>query len=142
MTGNFRTQLASGIMGMDVGRAAIWNQMYLAGKIAARGFSLCFRHADEVRRSGTEAGAMTLGGTDTRLHKHDMVFSASNRNGETFFSVQIRKIYLRQGGGLNGDTGIPDSNSKTLPIVVSESDMNQGGVIIDSGTTDTYFVHQ
>jgi hypothetical protein len=38
----FITQLADGIMGMDVATAAFWSQMFDAKKIKAKAFSLCF----------------------------------------------------------------------------------------------------
>jgi Xylanase inhibitor N-terminal len=141
MSGHFRSQLADGIMGMDVGKPAIWNQMYLTGKISKRAFSLCFQRQRTAHRSGTGAGAMTFGGTDERLHKHAMAFSSTDLGGVGFFSVQLRKVYLRQGGG--GDSVIstvPDL--QIVPIDILEAKLNSGQVIIDSGTTDTYFVHQ
>ena len=61
-------------MGMSKSQAPFWKQMYQAGVIQREAFSLCYSHHDEVSRNGTEAGAMTLGGTDPRLHSDDMVF--------------------------------------------------------------------
>jgi hypothetical protein len=141
MTGHFRTQLADGIMGMDIGKPAIWNQMFLQGTIASRAFSLCFTREEDARRSGTEAGAMTFGGTDTRLHSIDMVYSATNLDGAGFFSVQLHKIYLRH-GGLDDDSILATDYGNVVPLHISESLMNAGQIIIDSGTTDSYFVHQ
>lgn len=141
MTGHFRTQLADGIMGMDIGKPAIWNQMFLQGKIASRSFSLCFTRQADARRSGTESGAMTLGGTDKRLHSTDMVYSATNLDGAGFFSVQLHKIYLRY-GGIDDDSILSTDLASVVPLHITESLMNEGQVIIDSGTTDSYFVHQ
>jgi Xylanase inhibitor N-terminal len=150
MTGPFRTQLADGIMGMDIGKPAIWNQMYLQNAIATRAFSLCFSRQTDARRSGTQAGALTFGGTDVRLHAHNhvMVYSATNFDGAGFFSVQLHQIYLRHSSG--GESVVSSSSSSldntqqalVIPLNVAENLMNHGEIIIDSGTTDTYFVHQ
>jgi Eukaryotic aspartyl protease len=142
MTGPFRTQLADGIMGMDIGKPAIWNQMYLQDTIASRAFSLCFSRQSDARRSGTVAGALTFGGTDVRLHapNHVMVYSATNFDGAGFFSVQLHHVYLQQGRDPNN--ALNDRTAKIIPLQVAENLMNHGEIIIDSGTTDTYFVHQ
>jgi len=149
MSGHFRTQLEDGIMGMDIGRPAIWNQMYLQGKIAARAFALCFQR----QPSRKAAGALTLGGTDARLHTaHPMVYAArstsqDDRDG-VFFSVHLRNVYLREGGGGDSVFAVgskssqpPDRDWKIVPVGVADVLVNEGQVIIDSGTTDTYLVH-
>jgi hypothetical protein len=140
LTGLFKTQLADGIMGMDNAATAFWYQMYQAGKIDQKVFSLCFSRQDTVNRQGTEAGAMTLGGTDPRLHTSPMVY-ATNTNGVSggnFFAVRVRRIFLRQGGG--GDSATPTTaDLKVVALDVSEADLNRGTTIVDSGTTDTYF---
>lgn len=153
MTGPFRTQLADGIMGMDIGPTAIWNQMYLQNIIAARAFSLCFSRQANARRSGTQAGALTLGGTDVRLHApgQAMVYSATNMDGAGFFSVKLHHVYLRLEDEEPTDASVsgsvvsalaPNSSAKLVALDVDEKKMNHGEIIIDSGTTDTYFVHQ
>lgn len=169
LTGLFKTQLADGIMGMDIAskflpstilfladfyssggliifssgtfaEAAYWQQMYDAGKTASKNFALCYGRQDIVEREGTEAGAMTLGGLDTRLHKSDMVYASTGGTSQSsgFYSVHVRKIHLRAGNG--GDSAV--SNSEGLEVRaldLSESDLNNGRVIVDSGTTDSYF---
>jgi len=138
ITGLFKTQLADGIMGMEDTQTSFWRQMFDAGKGGDdKQFSLCFSRPLGAAREGTEAGAMTLGGTDTRLHSNPMVFaSRTNKNG--FFNVHVRKVYLRHGDG--GESAQPlDPNAKVIPLNVAESSLNSGGAIVDSGTTDTYF---
>ena len=49
LTGLFKTQLADGIMGMDVAPAAFWWQMYDANKIDHKAFSLCFSRQPRCR---------------------------------------------------------------------------------------------
>jgi hypothetical protein len=130
--------------GMDIGKPAIWNQMYLQDTIASRAFSLCFSRQGDARRSGTVAGALTFGGTDVRLHAPNqvMVYSATNFDGAGFFSVQLHHVYLRQGGGDDPNDALDGRTAKIIPLKVAENLMNHGEIIIDSGTTDTYFVHQ
>jgi Xylanase inhibitor N-terminal len=141
LTGLFKTQLADGIMGMDVAEASFWWQMYDAGKISHKAFSLCYSRKDDADPNGTEAGAMSLGGTDTRLHdKSSMVYSETRtREGAGFYVVDIKAVYLRSpGGGDSAKSTKADVQYKTVDI--SQTDVGNGGrVIVDSGTTDTYF---
>lgn len=137
ITGLFRTQLADGILAMDNSRNAFWYQMYQAGKIQDELFSLCYAKQTIAEKSGTEAGAMTLGGSDDRLHLHPMVFSKHEDVWGLNYGVLLRKIHLRQGGG--GDSAnatVP--NLKIVTVDVTAEVLNEGGVIIESGTTDTY----
>ena len=123
-------------MGMDNAKAAYWKQMYDAGVISREAFSLCFARHDDVLRSGTESGAMTLGGSDKRLHNDDMVF-ISTEMGNGFYGVRLRNIYLREGGG--GDSAVSVPPKPVRALGVPEAQMNRGQFIVDSGTTDTYF---
>lgn len=60
VTGLFRSQLADGIVGMMKGPSAYWQQLYDAGKIAQRQFSLCFTRTPWITREGTGAGGAYL----------------------------------------------------------------------------------
>jgi hypothetical protein len=137
ITGLFKTQLADGIMGMENADSAFWAQMYKAKKIENQAFSLCFSRPEFADRDGTEAGAMTLGGTDKRLHETPMVYSsnAGTTTGRGFFSIHIRAVHMRRGGG-----GGSDNPGDVVNLNQSEANLNMGGVIVDSGTTDTYFI--
>jgi hypothetical protein len=140
ITGLFKTQLADGIMGMDNAATSYWSQMTKAGKLKERHFALCYSRQPTAERSGTEAGALTLGGSTELLHTSPMVYtggkSGSGRAG--FFSVHMRKIYLREGGG--GDSATSSRpKKKVVALDVSEDKLNSGGIIVDSGTTDTYY---
>lgn len=137
ITGLFKTQLADGIMGMDKAQASFWKQMHGAGKIDNQAFSLCFSRSPTVSREGTGAGAMTLGGTDHRLHATPMVFTAADPDGGGFYNVKLRKAYLRDGN--SGDSAANVNGKKIVLLNVEEEDLNRGHVIVDSGTTDTYF---
>jgi len=137
ITGLFITQLADGIMGMENGDASFWKQMYNRGGIPRPEFSLCFSRSDDADRDGTGAGAMTLGGVDPRLHQSPMVF-AKNVNDSGFYAVHLKAVYLRAGGGISAQTTKADMN-RMHKIDLSEAELNRGNVIVDSGTTDTYF---
>lgn len=140
LTGLFRTQLADGIMGMSNEPHTFWDQIYQHGKIPKKQFSLCFSRQDSIEYDGTDAGAMTIGGTDKVLHKTPMVYARETKGGG-FFTVHVRKIFLRNGGGESAALE-PDMKSDDMQkIDISESQLNSHGVIIDSGTTDTYFTH-
>jgi Xylanase inhibitor N-terminal len=133
ITGLFITQLADGIMGMDVATAAFWYQMHEAGIISSKAFSLCFSRKDEANPKGTESGAMSLGGTDERLHSTPLVYTSTEEN-SGFYVVHVRKMYLRAGGG--GTSALSnDDKVKIVKLNLDESDLNAGHVIVDSGTT-------
>jgi len=141
LTGLFKTQLADGIMGMDSADASFWAQMAAAFRTSRhmqRQFALCFSRSPTAARTGTPAGAMTLGGMDARLHQTDMVFTTISA-GRGFYNVKLRKVYLRDGatGGESAKSANPQAPLITLGIDINS--LNRGSVIVDSGTTDTYF---
>jgi hypothetical protein len=142
VTGLFKTQLADGIMGMDMRKDSFWYQMFNAGKLGpSKQFALCFSRQPMAERDGTEAGALTLGGVDPRLHTSDMVFTSRASGGRTgFFSVKVRKVYLREGTyGQSVKSTSSDALAGVRDLGVSFNSLNSGGVIVDSGTTDTYW---
>lgn len=136
ITGLFITQLADGIMGMENEKTSFWKQMHSKNVIPKPEFSLCFSRQDNAEREGTGAGAMTLGGVDPRLHTSPMVF-AKNMKSSGFYAVHLKAVYLREGGGLSAQVTANDM-SKMHKLDISESSLNSGNVIVDSGTTDTY----
>jgi Eukaryotic aspartyl protease len=130
-------QLADGIMGMDNADAAYWKQMYDRKVIKRKAFSLCFSRNDSIDRGGTESGAMTLGGTDRRLHKSPMVYSSTgdSSGGSGFYAITLRNIYLRPAsGGTSAQSDVPP-----VPLGMDINAVIRSQVIVDSGTTDTYF---
>jgi hypothetical protein len=139
ITGLFKTQLADGIMGMDNAPTSYWSQMHSAGTLQQRRFSLCYSRQPTSTREGTEAGALTLGGPDERLHASPLVYTGGKKGRVGFFSVYMRKVYLREGGGGDSASASTLTELKIVPLNVSEDVLNRGGIIVDSGTTDTYF---
>ncbi|GAX14124.1 hypothetical protein FisN_8Hh040 [Fistulifera solaris] len=131
ITGLFVTQLADGIMGMDKAESSYWKQLVDAGRVDRAAFSLCYSRSPTAAREGTAAGGMSLGGSDVRWHETPMVFTDQTGSSSGFYQVYLRKAYLR------------NSADHKIHVIegLSEKDMNQGNVIVDSGTTDTYF-HQ
>eukprot|EP01083_Nonionella_stella_P233900 823659_1 len=88
---------------------------------------------------GIEAGALTMGGHDVRLHTSPMVYSKLDRS--VNFVVRLKKMYLRAGGGGNSVLS-SDPNLQVVPLDVSEVEYERySKVIVDSGTTSTYFPH-
>ncbi len=139
ITGLFITQLADGIMGMENEDTSFWKQMYSKQAIPRPEFSLCFSRSNEANREGTGAGAMTLGGVDPRLHMSPMVY-AKNVKGSGFYAVTLNAIYLRAGGGISAQTTQEDmASGRVHKLPLSYDELNRGNVIVDSGTTDTYF---
>jgi hypothetical protein len=135
-TGLFRTQMADGIMGMDNRPESFWRQAYDHQIIDKKVFALCLSRKADPTKQGTEAGALTMGGFDKRLHTSPMVYSKLDPSAE--FTVNLRKIYLRAGGG--GDSvQASDPNLSIQALDVNEDVYDQySEVLLDSGTTDTY----
>ena len=133
ITGLFKTQLADGIMGMSNDKASYWKQMHNEGAISKKQFSLCFRREQDASKDGVAAGAMTLGGVQPLFHETPMVY-ARNIHTSGFFTVKLKSVYFRTNGGLSawGD------DDEVISLNMDESSLNSGGVIVDSGTTDTY----
>jgi Eukaryotic aspartyl protease len=119
-------------MGMENASTSFWSQMYQAGAISSKSFSLCFSRPQAV---DVEAGALTLGGSDRRLHQSDMVFAPLQKQGNAFYTVILRKMYLRSGHPRTANA----TDYQYRLLKVKELALNRGQVIVDSGTTDTYF---
>lgn len=142
VTGLFKTQLADGIMGMSNQGSTYWSQMFKANKMGSdKQFALCFSRPPRITKEGTEAGAMTLGGVDTRLHLTPMVYTPAFNKGRTnFFSTKIRRMMLREGAYGESAKSTDDNPNKGVTVLdLDESILNKGGTIVDSGTTDTYW---
>ena len=142
VTGLFKTQLADGIMGMSNQKSTYWSQMFRAGKMGSdQQFALCFSRPPSPTKEGTEAGAMTLGGVDTALHLTPMVYTPAASGGRaSFFSVKVRRMMLRD--GRFGESALSNNSNPNKGVTIlqlEESVLNKGGVIVDSGTTDTYW---
>lgn len=142
LTGLFKTQLADGIMGMDDAPMAFWTQMQAAGLMKNKQFALCFTRQPTASQTGTEAGAMTMGGFDQRLHTSPMVFTKRQGGGSGgFYNVRVRKVYLRHGSGGEASKST-NRKAQVITLKVDEDSLNHGNVIVDSGTTDTYFTRR
>ena len=142
VTGLFKTQLADGIMGMSNQKSTYWSQMFRSGKMGSdQQFALCFSRPPSPVKKGTEAGALTLGGVDRRLHLTPMVYTPAASGGRnSFFSVKVRRMMLRD--GKFGESALSNNSNPNMGVTVlqvEESTLNKGGVIVDSGTTDTYW---
>lgn len=119
-------------------------------------FSLCYdrqpisKNLDHGLRSGT----LTLGGSDPLLHNTPMVYASNITPDGGWYKVRITAMFLRTNGGTllsvtSSDTTMTttDGSNTDIPrylrVHATEDDLNGGsdpqqGVIIDSGTTDTY----
>lgn len=136
ITGLFKTQLADGIAGMCLKSSALFQQMYDKQVINNPSFSLCFVRGEEAAKDGTTAGALTMGGTDTKLHASPMLFAKGFATKGVMHGVAIRAIYIMEAGQYRSANATTD-NTKT--VAIQQSSLNSGSIIVDSGTTDTYF---
>ncbi|GMH88691.1 hypothetical protein TL16_g11229 [Triparma laevis f. inornata] len=142
-TGLFIKQLANGIMGMSASESTIVKHLYDQDKIKHNLFTMCFqRHDFYEKDQGVGSGAMIFGGVDTRLHTSPMLF-VKDLKATGWYTVYIDGIYLRDNtqdaNGGNPDSVIGSQGSQTDRINLDIQRLNNGkGVIVDSGTTDTY----
>ncbi|KAG9398254.1 hypothetical protein AC1031_014848 [Aphanomyces cochlioides] len=112
-TGLFITQKENGIMGMSQDPSTLVPTLVQAGIIKRNLFSLCF--ADT-------GGTMVLGGFDPKLHLAPPMYTPLVSS-TGWYTVEVLDILI-------GNTSLG----------VSPSWYNSGrGVIVDSGSTDTYF---
>ncbi len=132
-SGLFHSQLADGIMGLSQHEAALPSVMYSQGKIKNGVFSLCFRKEVVVSKKGISAGVITFGGIDRRLSSSPMVFAKNTSRKGGWYTVYVKNVYLQSG-----------DSSKEAPSEITKVPFDihainsEKGVIIDSGTTDSY----
>jgi hypothetical protein len=136
MSGLFITQLADGIMGMSAHPATLPKQLYERRLIEHNSFAMCYRRELGTSKRGVTAGSMTIGGFSSSLDTSPMVY-AKNMASVGWFTVYVKNIYIRSGGGRSALSNNPEH--KTIRVHIDRASLNSGkGVIVDSGTTDTY----
>jgi hypothetical protein len=137
-TGLFVTQLADGIMGMSAHETTLTKQLYNQGKLEYNMFGLCFRKELGTSKRGVTAGSMTLGGVSSTLDTSPMVY-AKNTQSYGWFTVHVQNIYVAKNGGTQFLLDHQDALKDIVHIPIDVQEVNSGkGVIVDSGTTDTY----
>ncbi|GKY93887.1 hypothetical protein MPSEU_000355600 [Mayamaea pseudoterrestris] len=136
MTGLFITQLADGIMGLSQHQATLVKNLYDKRLIENNLFAMCYRRELGTSKRGVTAGSMTIGGFSSSLDTSPMIY-AKNMASVGWFTVYVKNIYVRSGGGQSALSN--DPNHKTIRVHIDPAALNSGkGVIVDSGTTDTY----
>jgi hypothetical protein len=119
-TGLFRTQKADGIMGLSINSLTMVPILAAHNLLSVKTFSLCFS------RTG---GMMMIGGADTATLTEPISFIPLSKK-SSWFTVHLYDIRIQP----------PNKSDKHHgSIGVKDSVLNSGkGVIVDSGTTDTY----
>mmetsp|Transcript_6059 Transcript_6059/g.7843 ORF Transcript_6059/g.7843 Transcript_6059/m.7843 type:complete len:582 (-) Transcript_6059:290-2035(-) len=118
-TGLFRTQKADGIMGLSINSLTLVPTLVAHNLLPVKAFSLCFS------RTG---GMMMLGGANTATVEEPIKFIPLSKK-SSWFTVHLYDIRIQA----------PNKDISHGSIGVKESVLNSGkGVIVDSGTTDTY----
>jgi hypothetical protein len=142
-TGLFRSQNVDGIMGMSAADDTLPHQLVAQRVTTTRTFALCF---------SVDGGVMTLGGVDPRLHVPGAVMKhARLMRGRGWYTVRLLDVALRPAPSSTSSSPSPSSSSSllsssSLPRVAAVSlgastqvwNGAKKGVIVDSGTTDTY----
>ena len=132
---------SKGTMGMDNTNKAVWAQMYKNQIIDKPAFSLCFTSPSKIDKHSNDkqleesvvSGAITFGGS-LPAQTNKMVF-ATNLWLSGYFSIRLKGIYLRVGGG----NKIQDENPSKSTLVTVSSINNSASLdcMIDSGKVHT-----
>jgi hypothetical protein len=77
-----------------------------------------------------------MGGTDKKLHMSPMIFAKGFKTKGVMHGVNVRKVHIMESGQYRASDATP-SNTRTIDITYDS--LNSGSIIVDSGTTDTYF---
>jgi hypothetical protein len=130
-TGLFRTQMENGIMGMSSDSNTLPHVLHQHKRISSTLFSLCLLQT---------GGVMSIGKINPDLHQSSVQYAALVRK-SGYFTVFLETIFFKKPvGKQEGDTeGKGDSEFTMRDLNEPKNHYNSGkGVIIDSGTTDTY----
>ena len=136
-TGLFRTQHVDGIMGMSATEDTLPHQLLAQKVTTTRVFALCFSN---------DGGVMTLGGFDTNIHrlpKEPIKFVKLIKT-KGWFTVNLLDVSLRPSTAASAAALSKRSNGSSVSLGANVAVLNgydHKGVIIDSGTTDTYLPH-
>lgn len=112
------TLALGGILGMSTAPTSFLHQMYLAGKIKQRIFSLCFRGFQDYQPNGVSAGQVTFGGYDPTRFDTPLVWVKNTANIQhlSTYAVHIRRIYMGLGGGDEALQRAAQGTMSILPI--------------------------
>ncbi|ETL81222.1 hypothetical protein, variant 1 [Phytophthora nicotianae] len=113
-TGLFITQKENGIMGLGRHRSTVMSYMLNAGRVTQNLFTLCF---------AGDGGELVFGGVDYSHHTSDVGYTPLINDNSAYYPVHVKDIRMN-GVSLGIDAGTINSGR---------------GVIVDSGTTDTFF---
>ncbi|CEG49198.1 Aspartyl protease [Plasmopara halstedii] len=113
-TGLFITQKENGIMGLGRHPSSILTYMVKAGRVSRNLFTLCFT---------LDGGELVFGGVDYSHHISDVGYTPLLHDKSYYYPVYVKDIRI-DGRSIGIDTATLNSGS---------------GVIVDSGTTDTFF---
>ncbi|KAG7390510.1 hypothetical protein PHYPSEUDO_007736 [Phytophthora pseudosyringae] len=113
-TGLFITQKENGIMGLGRHRSTVMSYMLNAGRVTQNLFTLCY---------AGDGGEVVFGGVDYSHHTSDVGYTPLLDDASAYYPVHVKDIRVN-GVSLGIDTGTLNSGR---------------GVIVDSGTTDTFF---
>ncbi|KAG1711676.1 hypothetical protein DVH05_008922 [Phytophthora capsici] len=113
-TGLFITQKENGIMGLGRHRSTVMSYMLSAGRVTQNLFTLCFAE---------DGGEVVFGGVDYSHHTSDVGYTPLLNDNSAYYPVHVKDLRMN-GVSLGIDAGTINSGR---------------GVIVDSGTTDTFF---
>ena len=139
-TGLFRTQHVDGIMGMSASDDTLPFQLYSQKITKSKIFAMCF---------SIGGGILTLGGVNQLIHnKNENIKYAALLKTKGWFTVKLLDIFMRPAYSSKHHKSMKMKNKLSyetegepygLSIESNIPDLNgRKGVIVDSGTTDTY----
>ena len=139
-TGLFRTQHVDGIMGMSANDDTLPFQLHSQSITKSKIFAMCF---------SSGGGILTLGGVNQLIHnKNEKIKYAALIKTRGWFTVKLLDVFMRPSPS-SRDYKLITSKTISPKVKVGQSyaisidsnipDLNgRKGVIVDSGTTDTY----
>ena len=154
LSGFFKTQLADGIMGLNIERDSFWYQLHREGVIFRKQFTICLAPKDkfdplvekssiheknETHDARITAGFMTFGGAEEGPISSRIVYAQLYSS--IFYTVKINKIYILK--DVSGQDSQESLNGKLVPVKINvgsltNSNKEAGYAIVDSGATETY----
>lgn len=124
-TGEFKSQLANGVLSMSRNKLAFSQQLTNKNITSDNIFAMCLR---------TGGGILTIGGFDSKIHKKfsTIQYALMLPSKQNYFTVKVENIQFT-----TRNVSIPSISLKNINILIGS--VNNGtGAILDSGTSDIF----
>jgi len=117
--GMTQDSLSDGIISLSMAPSSFISQLYARGKVSARKFALCFSHVNHPQEDGSSIGSVHFGEFDRTHHESTLVWAMNvgkSSSGPGNYAVQIKNVYLGNGGGSNPLLSASQGTMSIIPI--------------------------